>query len=84
MLSKFVREQSAPQFDMESFDGNPLDFIYFKLIFQESFEKKIDNLRGMLTRLIKSNQGELRELVKHFINDRADCKNENAIALLQK
>ena len=84
MLSKFVREQSAPQFDMESFEGNPLDFIYFKLMFQESVEKKIDNLRGRLTRLIKSNQGEPRELVKHFINDRGDCKNENAIALLQK
>ena len=53
-------------------------------MFQESFEKKIDNLRGRLTRLIKSNQGEPRELVKHFINDRANCKNENAIALLQK
>ena len=69
---------------MKSFDGNPLDFIYFKLMFQESFEKKIDNLRRRLTRLIKSNQGEPRELVKYFINDRANCKNENAIALLQK
>ena len=29
MLSKLVREQSAPQVHMEPFEGNPLDFTYF-------------------------------------------------------
>ena len=41
MLSKLVREQSAPQVDMEPFEGNPLDFTYFMSMFQESVEKKI-------------------------------------------
>ena len=84
MLSKLVREQSAPQVDMEPFEGNPLDFTYFMSMFQESVEKKIDDPRGRLTRLIKYTRGEPQELVKHFINDRADCGYKNAIALLQK
>ena len=49
MLSKLVREQSTPQVDMEPFEGNPLDFTYFMLMFQESVEKKIDDPRGRLT-----------------------------------
>ena len=81
MLSKLVREQSAPQADMEPFEGNPLDFMP---MFQESVQKKINNPRGRLTRLIKCTRGEPRELVKHFINDRVDCRYENPIALLQK
>ena len=45
MLSKLVREQSAPQVDMEPFKGNHLDFTYFMSMFQESVEKKIDDWR---------------------------------------
>ena len=84
MLSKLVREQSASQDDIEPFEGNPLDFTYFMSMFQESVEKKIDDPRGKLTQLIKYTRGEPRELVKHFINDRADCGYKNAIALPQK
>ena len=69
---------------MDPFEGNPLEFTYFMSMFQESFEKKIDDLRGRLTRLIKYTQGELRELVKHFINGTVDCGYKNAITLLQK
>ena len=49
MLSKLVREQSAPQVDMEPFEGNPLDFTYFMSMFQESVEDKIDDPKGRLT-----------------------------------
>ena len=78
MLSKLVWAQSAPQVDMEPFEGNPLDFTYFMSMFQESVEKKIDDPRGRLTRLIKYTRGEPQELVKHFIHDRADCGYKNA------
>ena len=84
MLSKLVREQSAPQVDMEPFEGNSLDFTYFMSVFQESVEKKIDDPRGRLTQLIKYTRGEPQELVEHFINDRADCGYKKDIALLQK
>ena len=53
MLSELVREQSAPQVDMQPFEQNPLDFAYFMSIIQESVEKKTDVLRGRLTQLIK-------------------------------
>ena len=37
--------------------------------FQESAEKKIDDQRGRLTRLIKYTQAEPQELIKYFKND---------------
>ena len=49
MLSKLVREQSAPQVDVGPFEGNPLDFTYFVSMFQYSVEKKIHDPRGRLT-----------------------------------
>ena len=84
MLLKLVWEQSAPQVDMEPFEGNPLDFTCFMSMFQESVEEKIDDPRRRLTRLIKYTRGEPRQLVKHFINVRADCGYKNAIARLRK
>ena len=79
-----VREQSAPQVDMEPFEGNLIDFTYLMSMFQELVEKKIDDPRGKLTQLIKYTRGEPQELVKHFIDDRADCGYKNATALLQR
>ena len=84
MPSKLVQEQSAPQVDMEPFEGNPIDFTYIMSIFQESVEKKINDPRGRLTQLIKCNREEPQKLVKHFINDRAHCGYKNSIPLLQK
>ena len=52
-------------------------------MFQGSVEKKKDDTRGRPTRPIKYTRGEPEELVKHFINDIADCGYKNAIALLQ-
>ena len=54
------------------------------LMFQGSVEKKIDDPRERLTRIMKYTRGEPQELVKHFINDRADCGYKKAIVLLQK
>ena len=45
MLSKLVRKQSAPQVNMEPFEGNPFDFAYFMSMFHESVEKRIDDPR---------------------------------------
>ena len=41
-----VREQSALQVDLETFEGNPPEFKYFMSIFPESFEKKICDSGG--------------------------------------
>ena len=48
LLCTLVREQAAPQVTIESFDGNPLNFAYFLLMFTESVEKKIEDLNGKI------------------------------------
>ena len=43
------RHQSAPQVDMELFEGNPHEFTNLISIFQEPVRKRIDDSRGRLT-----------------------------------
>jgi len=45
------KQQQAPRVGVEALDGNPLNFCYFISTFQKVVENKIDDLRGMLTRL---------------------------------
>ena len=52
---------------IEMFDGNPLQFPYFKSMFGDSVEKKIEDLQERLTCLIKLATGEARKLVKPFM-----------------
>ena len=84
MLCKLIKEQSAPDAGIEEFDGNPLNFNYFRSMFRETVEKKINDPQGRLTRLIKYTCGEARELVKNFIHDRPDVGYTNAMNLLEK
>ena len=79
-----IKQQSAPDAGIEEFDGNPLNFNYFKSMFHETVEKKIDGLKGRLTRIIKYTCGEERELVKKFIHDRPYVGYTNAMNLLEK
>ena len=69
MLLQLVKQQSAPTVDIEEFDGNPLQYSYFRSMFREVAEKKIADPQGRLTRLIKLTTGEVRELVQPFIHD---------------
>ena len=43
MLCKLVKEQSAPQLDLEQFDGNPLEYTYFMSMFSESVKKNVQD-----------------------------------------
>ena len=83
-LCTLVREQAAPLVTIEPFDGNPLNFAYFLLMFTESVEKKIEDPMGRLTRLIKCTTGEAQKLVKHFINNKPEQGYRNATELLRK
>ena len=42
MLCQLVKKQSDPTVDIEESDGSPLQYSYFRPIFQELVEKKID------------------------------------------
>ena len=67
MMCKLVNEQSVPEIDIDVFGGNPLEFHYFMAVFHEAIEKKIEDLHGKLTRLIKYTTGEVKEMVKNYI-----------------
>ena len=51
MLCKFLKVQSAPDVDMECFDGNVLEYHYFMALFREVIKSKIEDPRGRLTEL---------------------------------
>ena len=67
MLSKMVKQQSAPESDPGFFDGNPLIFHYFMAVFREAVERKIEDPRRRLTLLIKYTTGELKDVIKNYI-----------------
>ena len=49
ILCKIMKQQSAPEININVFDGNPLNFHYFMAVFKEAVEKKIEYTRGRLT-----------------------------------
>ena len=67
MLCKLIQQQGAPEVDIDTFSGNPLEYHYFMEVFKEVVEKKIEDSRGRLTRLIKYTAGEAKDLIKHCI-----------------
>ena len=62
-----LRYLQAPEVDIDVFNGDPLEFLYFMSLFCENVETKIDNPKGRLTRLLKYLDGEAKELVKGCI-----------------
>ena len=49
MLHQLVEQQSAPPVDIEEFNGNSLQYSYFRSMFREVVEKKIADPQGRLT-----------------------------------
>ena len=84
ILCKLVKEQSAPQVDLESFDGNSLKYTYFMSMFRISVEKKIEDPKGRLTRLIQYIRGEAKDLIKNFINNRPEYGYNHDMAILHR
>ena len=68
ILCQLLKQQSAPEIDIDCFDGNPLNYRYFMAIFAEVVENRINDPRGCLTRLIKYTKGEAKELVMNCIH----------------
>lgn len=66
-LADMLNHLQAPQVDIDTFDGNPLDYLYFMATFVEAVEKKVKEPRGCLTRLLKYLVGEPKELISSCI-----------------
>ena len=62
-----LRQQATPDLEIDIFDGNPMDFHYFMVVFKEVVENKVTDPRGRLTRLIKFTKGEADEIAKNCI-----------------
>ena len=53
--------------DLDVIDGNPLECHYFMTLPHEVVEKRVDDPRGKLTRLIKYTKGDAKEMIKHCV-----------------
>ena len=62
-----VKQQSAPDIELDVFDGIPLDFLYFITFFHEIVEKIIDNPTGRLAGLLKYTSRNAKEMIKHCV-----------------
>ena len=84
ILCRLMRQQSAPEIDIECFDGNSLNYRHFIAIFKEVVENRIDDPRGLLIRLIKYKKGDAKELVMNCIHQPPKEGNQIAKMLLEK
>ena len=83
-LEDIVRLQLAPVADLDVFDGNPLNFHYFRANFRDVVEDNVADQRGRLTRLLKYTSGDAKELIKGCIHEHSSHCFDKAIALLEK
>ena len=67
VLCQLLRQQAASEVDMEVFDGNLLNFKYFRSILKEVVKTELEDRRGQLTRLTQYTSGEAKDLVKNCI-----------------
>ena len=84
MMSKLLRQQAAPEVDIDVFTGDLTEYHYFLAVFEEVVEKKIDDARGRLSRLIKYTDREPKEMIKHCIQHPTNIGYKNARSLLEQ
>ena len=70
--------QSAPEVEIETFRGDPLEYDYFISVFREVVELKIDDPPGRLVRLLNYIEGEIRDTIKHCIQQTPGNGHQNA------
>ena len=83
-LSEIVKLQAAPDVEIDSFSGDPLEFTYFIKNFKDIIESTINSQSGRLNRLIKYTEGEAKELIKHCVHENKDKCYNKALELLEK
>ena len=84
MMSKLLKQQAAPEVDIDVFTGDPTKYHYFLAVFEEVVEKKTDDARGRLTRLTKHTDGEPKEMIKHCIQQPPNIGYKNARSLFEQ
>lgn len=84
VLCQLLKQQALPDVEMDTFDGNPLDYFCFMQLFKEAVERKIDEPKERLTRLIKFRRGEAKELTQHCIQLPDSTGQKQAISLMER
>ena len=84
MFCRLLHQQSAPDVDIEKYDGNPLNFHHFKAMFKEVVENNVLDPRGRLTRLIKFTTGDAKNLIQHCIQLPEATGYRTAMRLLER
>ena len=82
MMCNLLCHQSAPNVELETSTGNPLDYHYLMSVFKETMRYKIDDPFGRLARLFKCTEGKARETIKHYIQQPVDIGYGTAKLLL--
>ena len=83
-MMKLVDLHTAPDVDIDTFTGDPLEYEYFRATFKDVVERRIDDEPGRLIRLLKFTSGEAKDLIKHCIRENENVRFTKAIALLDK
>ena len=83
-MMKLVDLHTAPDVDIDVFNGDPLEYAYFRAAFRDVVERKVADQSGRLTRLLKYTSGDAKDLIKHCIHDDNNTCFNNAIQLLDK
>ena len=84
ILTSIIQQQAAPEVELDTFDGNPLEYNYFMDLFHEVVEKWIEDPKGRLLRLLKYTKGEAHDLIKHCVQEPSYMGYSTAKGLLRK
>ena len=67
MMYRLLKQQSAPEIEIDIFDGNLMELHYLMAVLKDVVEKRVDDERGNLTGLIKYTKGDAKDMVKNCI-----------------
>ena len=67
MLRQLLKQEGAPEVDVNVFSGDPLIHHCFMEIFKEEIKKRTNDPRGRLTRIIKYTTGQAKDSFIHCI-----------------
>ena len=84
MLCNLLKQQLAPDMDVDVFNVNPVEYHNFMTLFHELVEKQIDDLRGRLSPLIRYMTGDLKDMIQHCIQQPPSVSYRNAKKLLDQ
>ena len=67
MICYLLCHQSAPEVEIETFRGDPLEYYYYISVFREAVELEIGDPHDRLVRFLKYTEGEARDTIKRYI-----------------